>query len=115
MITLDCQPYRVVDDGGFKALVHALELKYHIQSQRYVCEIVIPSIVCTVQERIKKQYVSLTTNIWSSDVNSDSLLSVTTHWVDNWQPLSTVLQAHSLEERHTGEYIAMKILRMSRR
>ena len=56
------------------------------------------------------QYVSLTTDIWSSDVNSDSLLSVTAHWVDNnWQPLSAALQAHSLEKRHTGEYIAIKI------
>ena len=68
-----------------------------------------------MQERIKKKleemhYVSLTTDIWSSDVNSDSLLSVTTHWVDdNWQPLSAVLLTRSLEERHTGEYIAMKI------
>ena len=53
--------------------------------------------------------MSLTTDIWSSDVNSDSLLSVTAHWIDdNWQPLSAVLQAHSLEERDTGECIAMK-------
>ena len=37
-------------------------------------------------------------------------LSVTAQWVDdNWQPLSAVSQAHSLEERCTGEYIAMKI------
>ena len=68
-----------------------------------------------MQERIKNkleemQYVSLKTDIWSSDINSDSLLNVTAHWADdNWQPLSAVLQAHSLEERHTGEYIAMKI------
>ena len=54
--------------------------------------------------------MSLTTDIWSSDVNNDSLLSVTAHWVDNnWQPLSAALKAHLLEERHTGEYIAMKI------
>ena len=115
MIALDCQPYSVVDDSGFKALVHALEPKYQIPSRRYFCEVVIPSIVRMMRERIKKklevmQYVSLTTDIWSSDVNSDSLLSVTAHWIDdNWQPLSAVLQAHSLEERHTGEYIALKI------
>ena len=54
MIALDCQPYSVVDDYGFKALVRVLELKYQTPSQRYVCKIVIPSIVCTVQERINK-------------------------------------------------------------
>ena len=42
-------------------------------------------------------------------MNNDSLLSITAHWVDNWQPPSAVLQAHSVEERHTGEYIAMKV------
>ena len=56
-----------VDNGGFKALVRALELKYQIQSQRYICEIVISSILRTVQERVKKkleeiQYVNLTTD-----------------------------------------------------
>ena len=76
MIALDCQPYSVVDDGGFKALVHALELKYQIPSQRYFCEIVIPSIMHMMQERVKKKleemhYVSITSDIWSSDVNSN--------------------------------------------
>ena len=48
MIALDCQPYNVVDDRGSKALVHALEPKYQIPSQRYFCEhlTVIPKIVC---------------------------------------------------------------------
>lgn len=31
---------------------------------------------------------------------------------DNFQPLSAVLQAQSLEERHTGEYIAMKLTKI---
>ena len=87
MIALDCQPYSVVDDGGFKALVHALEPKYQIPSQRYFCKIVIPSIVRTMQKRITKnleemQYVSLTSDIWSSDVNNDFLLSVTARWLE---------------------------------
>ena len=35
MIALDCQPYSLVNDVGFKALVRALEL---IPSRRYFCE-----------------------------------------------------------------------------
>ena len=43
------------------------------------------------------QYVSLTTDIWSSDVSSDSLLSVTAHWIDdNWQPLLTDSESSEL-------------------
>ena len=55
MIALDCQPCSVVDGGGFKGLMHVLELKYKIQSQSYFCEIVIPSTVRVMQERIKKK------------------------------------------------------------
>ena len=91
--------------------VHALELKCQTPNGRYFCKVVISSTVRMMRKRIKKklevmQYVSLTTDTRSSDVNNDSLFSVTAHWIDdNWQPLSVVLQAHSLEERHTGEYI----------
>ena len=118
MIALDCQPYSLVNDVGFKALVRALEPKYLIPSRRYFCETVIPEMVCTMESRIKSklegmQYVSFTTDIWSSDVNSDSLLSLTAHWIDDsFNPLSAVLQVESLEERHTGEYIGMKISKM---
>ena len=54
-----------------------------------------------------------TIDVWSSDVNSDSLLGLTAHWVDeNFQRKSAVLQAHSLDDRHTGEYVAMQLLKM---
>ena len=90
MIALDCQPYSVVDDRGFKALAHALEPK-KIQGTF--------EKKCSAHEarKIKRklevmQYVSSTTDIWSLDVHSDSLLSVTAHWIaDNWQPLTTAL------------------------
>ena len=110
MIVLDCQLYSVVDDVGFKDLIRTLEPKYQIP--------VIPSMAHTIESRIKNllegiQYISFTTDIWSCNVNSDSLLSVTAHWIDdNFQPLSAVLQAQSLEERHTREYIAMKLTKI---
>ena len=45
MIALDCQPYSVVDDIGFRALIHALEPRYNVPSRRYFSETMIPSIV----------------------------------------------------------------------
>ena len=57
--------------------------------------------------------MSFTTDCWSSDVNSDALLGFTAHWVDgNFQRQSAVLHAQELSERHTGEYIAVKITKM---
>ena len=88
MIARDCQPYSVVEDAGFKSLVHVLEPRYHIPSRKYFRETVIQGIVRTIEAKIKTKlqgvnYISFTTDIWSSEVNSDSLLSFTAHWVDD--------------------------------
>ena len=118
MIALDCQPYSVVDDIGFRAMVQALDPRYNLPSRRYFTETVIPTIVVWMVQTIKANlksvsYLSFTTDVWSSNVSSDSLLSLTAHWVsDEFQLISAVLQAKSLEERHTGECMAMKIVKI---
>ena len=85
MIALDCQPYSVVDDIGFRALIHALEPRYNIPSRRYFSETMIPSIVdrmaCVIRDKLKVvKYVSFTTDVWSSNVSSVSLIA---HWVSD--------------------------------
>jgi len=81
MIALDCQPYSLVDDIGFRALVHALEPRCNVPSQRYFSETMIPSIIdrmaCVIRDKL--EVVSFTTDVWSSNVSSDSLLSLTAH------------------------------------
>ena len=88
-------------------------------SRKYFTETVIPSIATRVRTNIAIQlkqgaeYLSFTTDVWSSDVNSDALLGFTAHWVDSsFQRQSAVLQAQELSERHTSEYIAVKITKM---
>lgn len=75
----------------------------------------VQGIRAEVQAKLQKcaDYISFTTDVWSCDVNSDSLLGLTAHWVDgNFQRKSAVLQAHSLDERHTCEYIAMQLVKL---
>ena len=119
MIAVACQPTSVVENSGFKALIHALAPKYRIPSRKYFAETVIPNIAQGIRAEVQAKlqegadYISFTTDVWSSDVNSDSLLGLTAHCVDgNFQRKSAVLQAHSLNDRHTGEYIAMQLLKM---
>ena len=87
-------------------------------SRRYFTETVIPTIVEQMVQTIKANlksvsYLSFTTDAWSSNVSSDSLLSLTAHRVsDEFQLISAVLQAKSLEEWHTCEYMAMKIVKI---
>ena len=95
-----------------------LEPRYNIPSQKYFSETVIPSIVermvCVIRGKLKViKYLSFTNDVWSSNVSSDSLLSLTDHWVsDDFQLISAVLQAKSLKKWHTGEYKAMKIAKI---
>ena len=88
-------------------------------SRKYFSETIIPSIADRIRANIATQlkegaeYLSFTTDCWSSDVNSDALLGFTAHWVDgSFQRHSAVLHAQELSERHTGEYIAVKIIKM---
>ena len=81
MIARDCQAYSLVEDAEFTLLVHVLEPRYHIPSHKYFCKTVIPGIVNTIESKVKAKlqgtnYISFTTDIWSSEVNSDSLLSL---------------------------------------
>ena len=119
MIAIDCQPVAIVDSEGFRGLVSTLEPKYRLPSRKYFSETIIPSIAKKIRVNIESQlkesaqYLSFTTDVWSSDINSDSLLGFTAHWVGaNFQRRSAVLQAQELSERHTGEYIAVKITKM---
>lgn len=116
MIAIDCQPVSIVDHKGFKSLVSTLEPKYQMPSRKYFLETIIPSIANKIKADIATQLqegaecLSFTNDCWSSDVNSDALLSFTAHWVDgSFQRRSAVLHAQELSERHTGEYIAVKI------
>ena len=60
-----------------------------------------------VQQLLAQQsYISITTDLWSSD-SQDAYLSFTGHWIDNeWNYKECCLHAQPFNERHTGENIA---------
>ena len=53
------------------------------------------------------KHFSLTTDIWPTNVCSDSLLSFTAHWITNdfQRLLSAVLNVKLLEGSHTGAHL----------
>ena len=52
------------------------------------------------------KHFSFTTDIWSTNVSSDSLSSFTAHWITNdFQRLSVVLNVKLLEGSHTGAHL----------
>ena len=113
MIALDTQPFSIVEDVGFTRLLHCLEARYQLPSRKYVTYTVLPKIKAGMDVEVKKRIscvesINLTTDIWSTDLNNESLL--TAHWLtDNFQRYSAVLHAQVLDESHTSEYTGLMI------
>ena len=118
MIALDCQPFSVVDDAGFIRLLKALEPRYVLPSRKYITETVIPKLYDEVKSAVSKHvtgisHISFTTDIWSTDLSSCSLLSLTAHWLTHqFERKSAILHAQPFDGSHTGEAICQTILKM---
>ena len=118
MIALDNHPFSVVEDIGFLRLMQQLEPRYSVPSRKYVTEVVIPRIVVGLMNEVQKLlkevvWFSFTTDIWSTDVSSDSLLSLTAHWFsDLFERRSAVLHAEPIHGSHTGELLCEHYKRM---
>ena len=111
MIAVDNQPFCLVEDIGFTHLLHTLEPRYKLPSQKYFSERVIPSMIATMHDSISTKLCdindfSFTPDIWSTNVASDLLLSFTAHWITNdFQEMSAVLNLKLLEGSHTGVHL----------
>ncbi len=75
MVALDNQPFSIVEDSGFKALIKSLEPMYSLSSRRYITETVIPIITEEITVKVEAelaqvQYLSFTTDIWTTDISS---------------------------------------------
>ena len=112
MMALDCQPFSIVQDDGFTRLLKTLEPRYSIPSRQYITETIVPHLKEEITSKLKieltyVEYFSFTTDIWSTDISHDSLLSLTAHWLtDSFVRKSAVLHARSFPGSHTGENIA---------
>ena len=118
MIAIDDHPFSVVNDTGFVNLLKVLEPRYNIPSHKYFTETVIKKIYDDIKSIVAKEvadisYLGFTTNIWSTDLNSCSLLSLTAHWLTpQFERKSAILHAQQFDGSHTGDAICSTILLM---
>ena len=115
MMALDFQPLSIVSDVGFIRLLNTLEPRYKLPSRRYFTEKIIPDIKQSVDLKIAEliksvQYLSFTTDIWSTSLNNQSLISLTAHWIDDsCARRSAVLHVQRIEGSHNGAAICQMI------
>ena len=108
MIALDFQPFFIVDDDGFVHLLKVLEPRYTSPSRKYMTETVVPRIMegmtAAVRHKVAGvEYYSFTTDIWSTSVSNDCLLSLTAHWISpSFERMTAVLHAQPIHGSHSG-------------
>ncbi|KAI4901092.1 hypothetical protein NFI96_010466, partial [Prochilodus magdalenae] len=113
-IALDDQPFSVVEDVGFRRLLEHLEPRYTIPSRRYFSDVALPELHSLVATRVHKLIndnvtaISLTTDIWTSDVSPISILSLTAQWIDNnFELQKAVLHAQECSGSHTSSALSV--------
>ena len=107
MITTDLQPLSVVEDKGFRQLVHALDPKYTIVSRQHLTQKLLPAKYSEEKTKLlfdlgKADHVAITTDQWTSRAN-DAYTTFTAHFIDDrWELTSAVLSTRSDRKRHTA-------------
>ena len=117
MIAVDLQPFSVVEDVGFCCLMAELEPRYVLPS---LSEIIIPGIHASVKYHISEllrstDYVSVTTDIWSSTHSHHSFMSLTAHFIlsSSLEKKHVMLSAWKFNETHCADNISAAILSQS--
>ena len=112
MIALDDQPFNVVNNRGFRRVVAALEPRYTLPSDKYFRTSLIPDLFKMMSAKLtdvlaSARFISFTTDSWTTSQCTDSLLSITAHWITNsWDRQSAVIAACPIEGSHTAENLA---------
>lgn len=112
-VAQDTRPAAVVEGAGFKRLLNYLEPGYRVPSAVHVVTCLqkrYSQVKSIVQRKLEEvNYISLTSDIWTS-LSTQSYISSTAHFItDNWELHSCVLQTLYFPESHTGELIADKL------
>ena len=58
MMALDFQPFSIVEDTGFTALINHLDPRYDIPSRKYFSTTLIPEMYDQANEKVKKTFHS---------------------------------------------------------
>ena len=111
MVVKDMQPFSVVDDAGFRALVSGLDSRYSLPGRKTITASLLPRMYemkkAKLQDILRSaKDIAVTTDAWASRIN-DSYYTVTTHFInDNWELQSYVLGTILNKESHSAENIA---------
>lgn len=112
MICTDLQPYSVVEDKGFNAVMKAAEPRYVMPTRKTFSQDVIPSLYDKTVKLVKSAVsnnskgLAFTTDGWTSRSNL-SYLSYTVHFLtENFMPKNYCLKVENVTDSHTAVKLA---------
>jgi len=113
MIVKDLRPLSTVEGDGFKSLISFSEPGYNIPGRTFFT-FKLRNMYANLKDSLKTslasvQYSAVTTDIWTSPTN-DAYMSVTLHFVDNWELRHRVIAVLPVDDRHTGDNIVNWLL-----
>jgi zinc finger BED domain-containing protein 4 len=112
MIALDLQPFSIVEDIGFRRLIHSIAPQYVMPSRKYFSESKIPELYSEVRETLQRAIseqssLAFTVDIWTCQYTIQSYLGLTCHWLTkDFQRKMAVLLCQPFEDSHTALNIA---------
>jgi len=113
----DFQPFKVVEDSGFKQFVKLLNPNYELPNRHTISKELIPAMYekCLGEMKSlisKVESACLTTDCWTSR-NNESFMTITIHFIDTeFELKSILLECSSFNLNHTGHNLAQEIKRI---
>ena len=110
----DYQPFSIVEDKGFKALLKLLCPRYVLPNRRAISATMLPAeyektMVDVIETCKDIRKCCLTTDCWSSR-NNESFIAVTVHYInEEFQFKSVLLGCSQFDESHTSVNLAKQI------
>lgn len=109
MIAKDLLPIRFVEGEGFKDLMHYVEPQYNVPSRKTVTrriDALYEKTAASLKDRLSKTArMAITTDAWTS-LTTESYITLTCHYIAEWEMHSAVLETRNFDERHTAVNIA---------
>lgn len=116
LMTVDFQPFSIVEDEGFKEFVSVLNPCYELPNRKTILNFLLSAEYnerhAEIQTLVRQRSISIciTVDCWTSK-NMESYMAVTGHFIDKetLQFRSILIQCAALEGHHTGERLATEL------
>ncbi|CAM4494650.1 unnamed protein product [Leuciscus chuanchicus] len=106
----DMVPVATVEQVEFKKLLKTMDPRYELTSRNYFAREALPQMYTEVRQSLADRlanvtHFALTSDMWSSRT-CEPYMSVTVHFIQDWEMKTACLQTSYFPQDHTGEHIA---------